>query len=74
MVIVLADHEGKTPDGNPVTEIIPDTPVVVWVIEGSKVLIITVGFEEAALTVLAGITVIVPVALIFPQPPVNGIV
>ena len=31
-----------------------------------------VGVEEAAATVLSGVTVIVPVALAVPQPPVKG--
>ena len=33
-----------------------------------------VGVEEAALTVFTGVTVIVPVALTLPQPPVKGTV
>jgi hypothetical protein len=32
-----------------------------------------VGVEEATLTVLAGVTIILPVAKTSPQPPVNGI-
>jgi hypothetical protein len=36
------------------------------------VLIQTVGVDEAADAVLFGFTVIVPVALIVPQPPVKG--
>jgi hypothetical protein len=36
------------------------------------VLIQSVGVEEAALTVLLVMTVIVPVAFAAPQPPVNG--
>jgi hypothetical protein len=38
----------------------------------NAVLIHKVGVEEAAVTVLAGVTVIVPVAFSDPQPPVNG--
>jgi hypothetical protein len=37
------------------------------------VLIQTVGVEEAADTVLFGVTLIVPVALKVPHPPVSGI-
>jgi hypothetical protein len=32
----------------------------------------TVGVDEGALAVLIGLTVMVPVAIIFPQPPVSG--
>jgi hypothetical protein len=39
----------------------------------STVLIHNVGVVEAAPAVLAGVTVIVPVAFTLPQPPVNGI-
>ena len=53
---------------------IPVAPVVVCVIGVSAVLIHNVGVDEAALTVLVALTVIVPVALTVPQPPVNGIV
>ena len=38
---------------------------------GKGVLIHNVGVDEAAPTVLAGVTVIVPVALTVPQPPVK---
>ena len=37
------------------------------------VLIHKVGEDDAALAVLSGLTVIVPVAFTVPQPPVNGI-
>ena len=33
-----------------------------------------VGVDEATLTVLVALTVIVPVAFMLPQPPANGIV
>jgi hypothetical protein len=52
---------------------IPVAPVVVWVIFVSAVLIHNVGEEEAEPTVLAGVTMIDPVALKLPQPPVSGI-
>jgi hypothetical protein len=53
--------------------LIPVAPVVVCVIAVSAVLIHKVGEDDAEVTVLAAVTVIVPVALIAPQPPVNGI-
>jgi hypothetical protein len=51
----------------------PVATVVVCVIAVSGVLIHRVGVEEAADAVVST-TVIVPVALMLPQPPVNGIV
>ena len=74
MVIVLLAHAAVTPAGNPVAVPIPVAPVVVCVIGVSGVLIHNVGVDEAVPTVLAAVTVIVPVALTLPQPPVNGIV
>ena len=74
MVIVLDAHEAVTPDGNPVAVPIPVAPVVVWVRAVKAVLIHKVGVEEAAPAVLAGVTVIVPVAFTLPHPPVNGMV
>jgi hypothetical protein len=73
MVMVLAAHAAVTPAGKLVAVPIPVAPVVVWVIFVSAVLIHKVGVEEAAPAVLAGVTVIVPVALNDPQPPINGI-
>jgi hypothetical protein len=73
-VIVLAAQAAVTPAGKPVAVPIPVAPVVVCVIGVSAVLIHNVGIEDAAPTVLAAVTVIVPVALTVPQPPVNGIV
>ena len=64
----------RQPEGNPLAEPIPVAPVVVWVILVKAVLIHNVGLEDAVPTVLSGLTVIVPVALTVPQPPVNGIV
>ena len=72
MVIVLIAHAAVTPVGKPVAVPIPVAPVVVWVIAVSAVLIHTVGVLDAALTVLAGVTVIVPVAFTVPQPPDKG--
>ena len=72
MVITPAAHAAVTPAGNPVATPIPVAPVVAWVILVSAVLIHKVGVEEAAPAVLAGVTVMVPVASTVPQPPVNG--
>jgi len=72
MVIVFDAHAAVTPAGRPVAAPIPVAPVVVWVIAVRAVLIHKVGEEDAALTVLLRITVIVPVAFTIPQPPVSG--
>ena len=72
MVIVLEDQLALTPAGKPVDAPIPVAPVVLWVISISAVLIHKVGVVDAALAILAAVTVIVPVALTLPQPPVNG--
>jgi uncharacterized membrane protein YhhN len=72
-VIVLDDHAAVTPDGKPVADPIPVAPVVVCVIGVSSVLIHNVGELDPPVTVLAAVTVMVPVALIALQPPVNGI-
>jgi hypothetical protein len=52
---------------------IPVAPVVAWVISVNTVLIHNVGVVLAALAVLFGVTVIVPVAFTAPHPPVSGI-
>ena len=72
MVIVLAAHAAVTPAGNPTAAPMPVAPVVVWVIAVSGVLIQSVGVDEGPLTVLLVVTVIVPVALTDPHPPVKG--
>ena len=72
IVIVLAAHDAVTPVGKPVAAPIPVAPVVVCVIAVSAVLIHNVGVLDAAVTVLAGVTVIVPVAFTVPQPPDKG--
>ena len=74
IVIVLAAHAAVTPAGSPVAAPMPVAPVVAMVIFVSAVLIHNVGLEDGAPAVLAGVTVIVPVAFTLPQPPVNGIV
>ena len=73
MVMVLEDHAAVTPEGRPVAVPIPVALTVVWVIAVKTVLIHKVGVDEAAVTVFAAVTVIVPVALITAQPPDNGI-
>ena len=72
--MVLLDHEAVTSAGKPVAGPMPVAPVVVCVMGESAVLIHSVGVDDAALTVFACVTVIVPVAFTVPQPPVNGIV
>lgn len=73
MVIVLEAQEAVTPLGSPVAEPMPVAPVVVCVISVNVELIQIDGVDEAALEVLAAVTVIVPVAVTEPQPPVKGI-
>ena len=72
MVIVLDAHAALTPAGNPVAVPMPVAPVVACVIFVNVVLIYKVGVLDAAPAVLAGVTVIVPVAFTVLQPPVNG--
>ena len=79
MVIILLAQVALTPAGKPLEPEppafdIPVAPVVVCVIEVvNAVLIHNVGVLDAALTVLTAVTVMVPVAFTFPQPPVKGI-
>ena len=73
MVMVLLAHAAVTPAGRPVAAPMPVAPVVVWVMLANTVLMQSVGVEDAALTVLFGVIVNVPVAFTVPQPPVNGI-
>ena len=72
MVIVFDAQDAVTPAGRPVAVPIPVAPVVVWVTAVKAVLMHSVGVEEAEPTVFS-LTMIVPVAFILPQPPVNGI-
>ena len=77
MVMVLDAHVADTPAGKPFA---PDTPellmpvalTVVCVILVNNVLIHNVGLEDPAVAVMFAVTVIVPVALTVPQPPVSG--
>jgi hypothetical protein len=71
--MVLPDQFAITPAGKPVAAPIPVAPVVVCVMFVIAVFIHTVGELEAGVAVLSGETVITPVALTVPQPPVKGI-
>ena len=73
MVSVFDAQAAVTPAGNPVAVPIPVAPVVACVIEVNAVLIHNVGVDDAVPAVFAGVTVIVPVAVTEPQPPVKGI-
>ena len=73
MVMVPAAQAAVTPTGSPVGVPIPDAPVVVWVMTGfSTVLMHSTGVDEGAVTDMPGVTVMVPVAVAEPQPPVSG--
>ena len=72
-MIVLDAKAAVTPAGKPVATPIPVASVVAWVIAVRGVLIQSVGVADAAPTVILAVTVIVPVALTVPQPPVSGI-
>ena len=74
IVIVFPDQLAVTPVGRPVATPIPVAPLVVWVMSVIAALIQTVGVDDAIPAVLEVTTVIIPVALTVPQPPVNGIV
>ena len=78
IVIVLEAQVALTPAGKPLMPEtpafeIPVAPVIACVILVSAVLIHKVGVVEAMPTVFASVTVIVPIALPPPQPPINGI-
>ena len=70
-MIVLLAQSAVTPAGSPVGVPIPVAPSVAWVMGVNGVLIHKVGVEEAAPAVLLSTTVMVPVALTLPQPPVS---
>ena len=74
IVIVFDAQLAVTPDGNPVAVPIPVAPVVVCVIFVIAAFTQTVGVDDATPAVFDDVTVIVPVALTVPHPPVNGIV
>ena len=73
MRMVSELNAALTPEGKPVAVPMPVAPVVVCVMVVRALLIQIVGVDDAALVVFVCMTVIVPVAFILPQPPVNGI-
>ena len=73
IVIVFDAQSTLRPMGKPVAVPMPVAPVVLWVMGFNAVLMHKVGLLDATPTVLLGVTVIVPVALTLPQPPVKGI-
>jgi hypothetical protein len=66
-------QDATTPSGKPVENPIPTALVTVCLISVSELLIQSVGVDEAALTVIEGLTTMVPVAFTVSQPPVSGI-
>ena len=72
MRIVSELNIALTPVGNPVATPMPVAPVVICVMVVIALLIQIVGVDDAALVVLSGVIVIVPLADTVPQPPVNG--
>ena len=79
MVMVLDAQVALTPAGKPLPAetpafAIPVAPVIACVIFVKAVPIHKVGVDEATAAVLAAVTVIIPVALPPPQPPVSGMV
>ena len=72
MVMVFDNHEAVTPLGRSIGVPMPVAPVVTMVMLLKAELIHKVGADDGVAAVFTGVTVIVPVALIFPQPPVNG--
>jgi hypothetical protein len=74
IVIVLFAQVAVKPAGKPVTAPIPVAPVVAIVMLGVSAVLIQSVRGAGAAAVLLAITVIVPVVLTTPHPPVNGIV
>ena len=74
IVIVFEAHTAVTPAGSPEAAPMPVAPVVACVTAVIAVLMQTLGLDEATPTALPALTVMVPVALAEPHPPVNGIV
>ena len=70
--MVLVAQAAVTPAGKPVAALIPVAPVVAMVTGVKAVLMHIVGLAEGAAAVLAGLTVMAPVALTAPHPPVSG--
>jgi hypothetical protein len=74
IVIVLFAQVALTPLGSPVAVPIPVAPVVVIVMGVNGALMQSVGVADGVAAVLAGVTVIVPVAFTEPHPPVRGMI
>ena len=72
IVIVLFAQVAFTPVGNPVTVPMPVAPVVAMVMAGDKAVLMQRVRGMVTAAVFAATTVIVPLALIDPQPPVRG--
>ncbi len=73
IVIVFPAKVAFKPVGKPEAVPIPVAPEVVWVIFGVKALLIHKVVVIPEVTAFNGLTIIVPVVLKLPQPPVNGI-
>ncbi len=73
MVMVFPAQTAFTPAGRPVGVPMPVAPVVAMVMAGAiAVLTHKVGLAEGIPAVLMLVMVMVPLALTFPHPPVNG--
>ena len=72
IVIVFPTQVAVTPVGKAVAVPIPVAPVVVWVIFGVNAVLIHKVVVIPEVTVFNVVTIIVPVAIRLPQPPVNG--
>lgn len=74
MVMVLLLQLAVTPGGRFNGVPIPVAPVVVMVISGESAVLIQRLRGDVEVAVLLGTTMMVPVALTVPQPPVSGMV
>ena len=74
-MIILLDQAAVTPKGNPEALPIPVALVVACVIFVKTVFTVSVGVDDAAPAEQEGVapTVILPIALTLPQPPVRRI-
>ena len=77
MLMLLDAKLADTPAGKPLAPdtpllLMPVAPVVVRVMLVSAVLMHNCGVDGGTPAVLFAVTVIIPVALTVPQPPVNG--
>ena len=74
MVTTLADQLPETPEGNPL-KVTPVAPVVAYVIaersvDMQRVCALVPAADESVMVLLV-VTVILPVAVVVPQPPVK---